>query len=134
VTEFIEGYHPKSLAELSREEATALAKSINKLHSVGVAHGDIRELNIIFKTNVVNGLHCYIIDFGNSNLVTSGTYPKLSVKSGVPPGIEKGDDENEYYWRLFGNDYRIENEEGDCYDDFLTDKLSRLPSRFQYLI
>jgi serine/threonine protein kinase len=102
VTEFIEGYHPKSLAELNQEEATALAKSINKLHSVGVAHGDIRERNIIFKANIVNELRCYIIDFGNSTLVTSGSllYPKLSVKSGAAPGIDK-DADNDYYWQLF---------------------------------
>jgi hypothetical protein len=136
VTEFIEGYHPKSLAELSREEATALAKSVNKLHSVGVVHGGICEKKVIFNANFVDGLCCYIVDFTNSKLLTSGSllYSKFSVKSGAPPDIEKVGDENEYYWRLFGNDYRIENEKGDCYDDFLSEKLSLLPSRFHYLI
>jgi tRNA A-37 threonylcarbamoyl transferase component Bud32 len=137
VTEFIEGYHPNSLAELSREEATVLAKAINKLHSVGVAHGDIREQNIIFKTNVINGLRCYIIDFGNSTLVTSGSllYSKLSFKSGAAPGIDK-DNFNDYYWRLFESEFsaeKNENEEKEHYDYFRKEKLARFPSRFDYL-
>jgi hypothetical protein len=104
---------------------------------VGVAHGDIRELNIIFKTNVVNGLHCYIIDFGNSALVTRSLfYSKLSVKSGAPPCIDN-DDENAYNSRLFENEFsadKDENEDDECFDYFRNEKLSSFPSRFQYLM
>ena len=63
VTEFIEGRRPDSTSQVDFDKCL---ESLNKLHEVGILHGDPRPPNFIIETS---SQKAYILDFGFSKFL-----------------------------------------------------------------
>jgi tRNA A-37 threonylcarbamoyl transferase component Bud32 len=63
VTEFIEGRPPDSTSQVDFDKCL---ESLNKLHEVGILHGDPRPPNFIIETS---SQKAYILDFGFSSIL-----------------------------------------------------------------